>query len=157
MKRILLSAFVCLLLGNLQLFGQKTDYVAAWKKIDILLDKEGKPQSALTEVKKIYTTAKSEKNEGQYIKALVYMSRLQEGLRENNLPLSIKEIETEITQAAEPAKSILKSLLAGKYLQYFQQNRYRFYNRTQTISFSRDDINTWSIGDLHERISKQYM
>ena len=63
MKRIVLSTLLCLLAGIIQVYAQKTDYAAAWKKIENLVEKEGKPQSALTEVKKVYTAAKSEKNE----------------------------------------------------------------------------------------------
>ena len=89
MKRIVLSTLLCLVIGSFQAFAQKTDYAAAWKKIDDLVEKEGKPQSALTEVKKIYSAAKTEKNDAQYIKALVYMAMLQDATLENNLHLTI--------------------------------------------------------------------
>ena len=103
------------------------NYDAAWAKVEDLVQKKNLPQSALTEVKKIYTQAKKDKQPAQVIKSLVYMVRLQQYNRENNLLLSIKNIEKEITMQNEPAASMLNSLLAGLYWQYFQENRWKLY------------------------------
>src|SRR5262245_26235863 len=106
-------------------------YDAAWKKVEDLVKKR-LPQSALTEVKKIYTLAKKEKQDAQVIKSLVYMAGLQNENRENNEVFSIKEMEKEIAGSKEPVSSILNSLLAEMYWNYYQQNRWSMYNRTKT-------------------------
>jgi hypothetical protein len=51
----------------------------------------------------------------------------------------------------------LTSILAESYWNYFQQNRYKFYNRTNTVNFKKDDIATWSIDDFHKKISALYL
>jgi len=54
-------------------FAQQTfNYDRAWRKVDTLILIKGLTQSALTEVNKIYATAKKEKNDAQVIKSLLY-------------------------------------------------------------------------------------
>jgi uncharacterized BrkB/YihY/UPF0761 family membrane protein len=43
---------------SLNSFAQMKNYDAAWTKVEELVQKKNLPQSALTEVKKIYTQAK---------------------------------------------------------------------------------------------------
>ena len=50
-----------------------------------------------------------------------------------------------------------RSLAANLYLRYLQQNRYRFYGRTNTVDFNKNDIATWTLEDLHKKISDLYL
>lgn len=133
----------------------RRDYFAEWKKVDGFV-KQGLPQSALAEVKKIYSLAKKDKEDAQVVKALIYMAELQGETREDNPLLSIAEIEKEIPSSEEPARSLLHSLLADQYTEYFEMHRWELHNRTQTRNFKKDDIATWTIEDLHEKISHHY-
>ncbi|MFL5810565.1 MAG: alpha-2-macroglobulin family protein, partial [Flavisolibacter sp.] len=137
--------------------GQVKNYEAQWKKIDELVQKNQLPKSALAEVKKIYTQAKAEKQDAQVIKALVYMIRLQEENQEDAELLSIKQIEKEIPTSKEPAASILNNLLANLYWQYLQEHRWELYNRTNTVDFNKSDIATWTLEDLHKKISEVFL
>jgi hypothetical protein len=132
------------------------NYEKEWKKAAELI-KKGLPKSALTEAKKIYELAKKEKQDAQVIKSLVYIIGLQNENREDNEVLSIHEVEKEISLSKEPVTSILKSLLAELYLNYFQQNRWKLYNRTKTVNFDKKDITTWDIEDFHKKISGLYL
>jgi hypothetical protein len=131
-------------------------YEPQWKKIDSLAAK-GLPKSALAEVKKVYALAKMEGQEAQVVKALIYQTGLQQQTREANEVQAIKEIETELKEHKEPALSILHSYLAGLYWQYFQRNRWKFYDRTQTANFSKEDISTWTAEDFHAKITSLYL
>jgi hypothetical protein len=133
------------------------NYEQEWKKIDELITKKNLPKSALAEVKKIYALAKKEKQDAQLIKAVVYMTSLQMETREENEALSIKEVEKEIAEVKEPVTSILKSLLAEMYWNYFKQKRWQLYNRTETMQFKKEDISTWGTGDFHKKISELYL
>ncbi|MEJ7672336.1 MAG: hypothetical protein WKF59_06420 [Chitinophagaceae bacterium] len=43
-------------------------------------------------------------------------------------------------------------------MEFLQQNRYKFYNRTKTcLNFKKDDILTWGIDDFHKRIGELYL
>ncbi len=142
-------AFFCYLSAQAQ---TPVDYKSQWEKIDALIQQKNLPRSALIEVKKIYTNAKQKGAGAQVIKALVYMTRLQESIREDNVLLSIAEIEKEITVAQEPSASLLKSLLAGMYLQYFYQHRGELYNRTPVSNGAQQEIATWGLQQFHRRI-----
>ena len=84
------------------------------------------------------------------------MTGLQSENREDNEVLSIREIEKEIITSKEPAASILNSLLAEMYWNYYQQNRWDLYDRTETTDFKKDDISTWGHEDFHKRIGELY-
>ena len=132
------------------------NYEKEWKQVEALV-KKGLPKSALTEAKKIYDLAKKEKQDAQVIKSLVHIISLQNEIRENNEVLSITEVEKEIVTSKDPASSILKSLLAEMYWNYFQQNRWKLYNRTKTENFDKKDIATWDAEDLHKKIGELYL
>lgn len=131
-------------------------YDAAWKKVQALIEKQ-LPQSALTEVKKIYQLAKKEKQQAQLIKSLVYMSQLKEVTREDNNVLSIKEMEAELKNTPEPASSILNSIIAGMYYRYYENNRWELMDRTRTTGFKKTDIKTWGAEDFHQKITGLYL
>ncbi|MGH2563244.1 MAG: hypothetical protein ACRDE5_01945, partial [Ginsengibacter sp.] len=132
------------------------DYATQWKKIDSFVDK-GLTKSALTEVDKIYNSAKITTNDPQVIKALLYKITLQQNIEENASEKSIDTLEREIATSKEPAKSILESITAQMYWNYFQQNRYQLYNRTNTVNFDKKDISTWTADDLHKKIGQLYL
>ncbi len=132
------------------------DYTTQWKKVDEF-QKKGLTKSALGEVEKIYSNAKKTSNDPQIIKSLLFKINLRQNLEEDASVKSIDSLEKEIIIAKEPAKSILQSITAQMYWNYFQQNRYKFYQRTNTINFDKKDIATWTIDDLHKRIGELYL
>src|SRR5215213_6922369 len=85
--------------GNAQTYLKK--YETQWKKVEAFA-KKNLPKSAFAEVQKIYVLAKSEKQDAQVIKALIYMTGLHSENRENNEMLSIREIESEIIESKQP-------------------------------------------------------
>ncbi len=159
--KILLSIRILLLSIALFCFSalkaQNTnDYVMQWKKIEVLVNK-GLTKSALIEVDKIYSAAKKTNNDPQVIKSLLYKITLNQNIQEDASAKSIDTLEQEIAVAKEPVKSILESIAAQMYWNYFQQNRYRLYQRTNTINFDKKDIATWTADDLHKKIGGLYL
>jgi hypothetical protein len=156
-KKILV--FVCLILPGLVLIAQPghTNYDAGWKKVDSLLNKKGLTASALEQVNALYAAAKKENNGAQTIKALIYRLSLQDRLNENASSQNMKELETEIAGAKQPARSILTSLLAQEYLNYFRMHRYEVYRRTRTINFKKADVATWGTEDFQKKIGELFL
>ncbi|HWJ29131.1 MAG TPA: MG2 domain-containing protein, partial [Flavisolibacter sp.] len=154
----LLLPLLLIMFCTIKGWGQNNkSYDTAWKKIDELIQKKNLPKSALTEVKKIYSRAKKEGQDAQVIKSLVYMIGLQQETRENNLQQAIQDVDKEIAGSREPVASILKSLEANLFWQYLQQNRYQLYDRTNTVGFNKEGIATWTLEDLHKKISDLYL
>lgn len=157
MKRLLLVNLLLFSFSTMLQAQPKFNYTSAWKKVDDLVNKKGLTESALKEVKTIYEAAKKEKNNGQLIKALVFRVNLQQLKEEDADVKAIKEIEKEISISAEPVKSILSNFTAEAYWQYVQNNRWKFYDRTNTAAFVKDDLETWTIDDFHKKISTLYL
>lgn len=126
---------------------QLVSYDHQWKKVDSLSNL-GLPKSALAIVNNIYNQAKKEKNDPQYIKAVIYKLKLKSDYREESLTSSIKELKAEIKASREPVRQILNSILAEVYQSYYQGNRYRFEDRTQVLNNTSDSIQTWDLKTL---------
>ena len=152
-----LVILICILITNAYSQTPVKNYEKEWKNVDELISKKNLPKSALAEVKKIYELAKKEKQDAQVIKAVAYMIGLQRETREENQVLAIKDIEKEITANKEPVVSVLKSLEAEIYQNYFNNNRWQIYDRTETTQFKKDDLGSWSAGDFFKRISELYL
>ena len=131
------------------------DYKAAWHKVDSLVN-EGLTRSALGIVEDIYKMAKEENNQPQIIKSLYYKLRFTNYTEENSHIKIINDITEEIDSSSFPANAILKSILANTYWQYYQNNRYRFQQRTETINFDNNDFQTWDLPHLIREIVKNY-
>ncbi|HEY4290175.1 MAG TPA: alpha-2-macroglobulin family protein [Puia sp.] len=155
LKRLFVIVGFCLSASTL-FAQQKTNYDAKWKLVDSLFQKKGLTESALTEVDRIYTLAKQEHNNAQGIKALLYRFILNSD-REQMEPVTIRQLDSAIAEAREPAKSILQSLLARTYQQYFINHEWQLYNRTNTVNFVKKDIATWGTDDFNDRISSLYL
>jgi hypothetical protein len=132
-------------------------YEKSWKKIDSLIHRRGLPQSALEEVNKLYASAKKERQEGQWIKAVIYRQQLSLNA-EQDLPMAaLERIEEEIRSAPPRVAAVLKSLEAEQLYDYLKQQRYRLSARTETPQDSSADISTWSAGRLHKKIRQVYL
>ena len=153
-----IPVFLTILLASCTM-AQKptTNYVERWKKVDTLIQQKGLTQSALKEVENIYTLAKKEHKDAQVIKALLYMSDLNSGIQEDGEVQSIRKMEAELKSSKASVKNLLQSLIATSYLRYFQNNRWKFYDRTATKSFIKEDIDTWGVEDFHQVIASFYI
>src|SRR5688500_2493445 len=156
-KRILSTAFATLIIFVASAQTKPFNYEAAWKRIDSVYLDKGLTASALVEINKLYGRAKKEKNDAQMIKALVYKIQTNNQKQEEPQVKNIQILEKEIAMAAEPARSILQNIAASAYWNYFRMNRWRFYNRTETVNFKKDDIATWGAADFHTKISELFL
>lgn len=132
-----------------------SSYENEWKEVTGF-ESEGKPRSALETVEKIQTLAISENNAPQLIKVLLFKTKFVMNIGEKELPAVIKELEDETIKAKFPANAILKSMLADIYWNYFNSNRYKFYNRTETAGNETGDIATWDLKTIFKRITTLY-
>jgi hypothetical protein len=156
-KNIFIISAMCLLSFSLTAQIHTPNYEKYWKEVDSLAKGKGLTQSAITKVEQIYQSAKTEKNDAQIIKALIYKISLQSAYQENALKKNISELERELKSAEGASKSILSSILAEAYWSFFIQNFNRFYGRTQTVNFISGDIDTWTIDDFRRKTSGLYL
>lgn len=136
-------------------FQFKDDYKVAWQKVDSL-EQKGLTRSALEVVEEIYKAAKKDNNQPQFIKSIFYKLKYGNYIEEDSHVKIVNDVKAEIDDAQFPANAILKSILANIYWQYYQNNRWRFQQRTETVNFDNEDFQTWDLVRLIREIVKYY-
>ncbi|MCD6066996.1 MAG: hypothetical protein K0S33_1822 [Bacteroidetes bacterium] len=136
-------------------FEKGSDYSKLWKRVDSLTNK-GLTKSALEVVNGIYTLAKKENNAPQFVKAIMKKMKLESQMEEFSLEKSIYKLNTEIAGSKFPVKPVIQSILADAYWSYYQNNRWKFLNRSTTVNFKNDDVSTWTLNQLLSETIKNY-
>jgi uncharacterized protein YfaS (alpha-2-macroglobulin family) len=131
----------------LLIFPQGSTYDKEWTKADSLKNK-GLNRSALKIVQGIYNKAKADTNHAQLAKAIIHRIVLESQYEEEAYVKAIDSLTIEIKNSTYPLKPVLHSITANVYWNYYQQNRWKFHNRTTTQNFENNDIRTWDLKKL---------
>ncbi len=134
----------------------QSNYEKDWRKVE-QFELKGLPKSALAEVTKIYKKAKKEGNDPQLIKTLFYTSKFALTVEEDAQLNIINTLKKEAKERKFPARNMIESILADLYWQYFQQNRWKFYNRSNTAEkIDTTDFRTWDLQTIFEETHHHY-
>lgn len=137
-------------------FSQNNNYSKLWNDVENF-EVEGLPKSALKALEKIEVKAKAENNSPQLIKIMLFKSKFMLTLEEDAQLNIIDAFKAEIKISKAPTKNVLENVLATLYWQYFQQNRWKFYNRTKTNDkVDTIDFRTWDLETLFEEVHLHY-
>ena len=154
MKKIT-TTLLMILLFSLTTNAQN-NFDKLWTEVE-KFEVDGLPKSALKIVDKIYTKADETNNAPQIIKSLFYQSKFTLVLEENAQLKVIDNFKKHIDKNTYPTKNVLQNVLANLYWQYFNQNRYKFYNRTKTNNkVDTNDFRTWDLDTLFEEIHNYF-
>lgn len=132
------------------------DYEDLWAKVDSL-QKKGLYQSALDVVEVIYTAAQEDKNSPQIVKAMIHKMKYNSFIKEDDYIIAIHELSELAEKETFPLKQLIHSVTAEVYWNYYDDNRWKFINRTTTINFENTDIRTWYLTHLLDQVNKHYM
>ena len=137
-------------------FGQEVQtYAEMWKNVE-KNQQQGLPKSSLEIVNKIYDKAKRENNTGQLTKALIHQMSIVTEYEEDFIVKAIERLDKEIAESKAPQTQLLHSMKAQVLWSYYQNNRYRFMNRTETVDFVNKDIRTWDLKKIVEAVFYHY-
>jgi hypothetical protein len=131
------------------------DYKAAWHKVDSL-EQKGLTRSALEVVEEIYRASQKDGNQPQFIKSIFYKLKYGNYIEEDSHVKIVNDVKAEIDTSSFPANAILESILANIYWQYYQNNRWRFQQRTETVNFDNEDFQTWDLSRLIREIVNHF-
>lgn len=139
-------------------FAQKTkmnqSYKKEWAKADSLMNK-GLPQSAAVVARKILSDAQAKKDSPNIIKAELFLMNT-EAHEENAGTGNIKKAESQIASSTGAEKALWQSITAQMYWNYFQQNRWKMYQRTAVANNASNDIDTWDAPTFFRKITSLY-
>jgi uncharacterized protein YfaS (alpha-2-macroglobulin family) len=130
-------------------------YQKEWAKADSLAGR-GLPQSAAEVVRKILKDAEAQKDNPNVIKARLFLLDTDNSRDENAGPRQIKEATSYIASSSGVEKAIWQSITAEMYWNYFQQNRWKMYNRTAMAETKSDDIDTWDAPAFVSKVADLY-
>ncbi|MDQ3111322.1 MAG: MG2 domain-containing protein [Bacteroidota bacterium] len=137
------------------IIGKGSSYETEWQRVDSLSSK-GLYKSALDLSNQIVDRAKKENNNAQIVKGLIHRFKFSQMFQENSADFAIYNLQDELKTAKFPLAPVLHSMLADLYWSYYQTNRYQFYNRSQTVGFKNDSINSWDVNHLIDQTIKHY-
>ena len=129
--RLLFSLII--LFVSFQINAQTTDayYNEQYKIIDSLLLKDRLPKTALEKVKALYKKAATEKKEVEQIRAMIYETEIEQEYTEEGYTQTLQTLKKASQQAKENSllKSLLHVLIAKKYNEYYENQKWNLYNR----------------------------
>lgn len=132
------------------------NYDSSWKKVDSL-DQKGLYRSALDLVNEIYAKAEKENQTPDFIKALIYRLKYASQLEEDDFKNSIAALSNLAETQKYPVKQLVHSITAEFYWKYYENNRYNILQRSTTIEYKNDDVETWNFDQITKQIQKHYL
>ncbi len=153
MKTRFLAAALALLtaMSNL-LAGPRDDQ---WKSVNEAAD-EGLPKTAIERLEPIIKGALADKAYAEAVRAIGREIALEGTIEGNKPEEKITRLEAELAKAPAAMKPVMEALLGHWYWQYFQHNRWRFHQRTQTAAAPGADIQTWDLARILAEIGKHF-
>lgn len=131
-------------------------YTNMWEKVDSL-SRKGLTRSVLKVVETIYEKAKKEENAPQFVKAIIHKLKFESYIEDESFVKAIKKLSDEIEKTKYPIKPIMHSYIASIYWNYYQNNQWKFNDRSTTINYKESDIRTWSLKHIAEKTISHYL
>lgn len=116
-----------------------------WKTVNELID-QGLPESAIKELNTMKTFADNARLIHERIKIQLHEYRLMLEINRDDWQTVLRDSEAWVNSLREsPEKSIALFVIADFYSNYYQSNRYRIEDRTETnITVLPEDISIWT-------------
>jgi uncharacterized protein YfaS (alpha-2-macroglobulin family) len=133
----------------------ETRILELWKKVDEA-QKNGLPQTAIGHLKDIQSLALQIKDNVQALKAIVEQTVMEASIEGNTPAQRILHFQEEIGKLPSSLKPMLKLILARWYWQYFERNRWRFMDRSETAALDEKDFTTWDLPRLYREVDLLY-
>jgi len=128
---------------------------AQWKKVEEAGAK-GLPKTAIEALEPIIRDAIADKAYAEAIKAIGRKITFQGKIEGNKAEEQVVRMQAELEKAPAEMKPAMEAILAHWYWQYFQQNRWRFMQRTQMGSASGPDLQTWDLARILTEIDRHF-
>ena len=139
-------------LSSLRLPTQKT---AGWQDVRKAIN-EGLPKTAIERLDPIIVAAQEAGRYDEAVRAISMKIALEGNIQGNKPEEKIVRMREEIAKAPREMKPALNAVLANWFWHYFQQNRRRFMQRTQTAATPGDDFTTWDLPRILSEIDQQF-
>lgn len=152
--RLLKGVFVFTVLA-LNVFAGQTDRSEQWAEVE-KAQASGQPQTALDKLEPIISGAYADMLYAEAIRAIALKMAIEDRINGNRAEKKIFRFQAEVEKAPAAMKPAMEAVLAHWYWQYYEQNRWRFMERTQTAESPGADIQTWDLARILAEIDKHF-
>ncbi|MFT3783520.1 MAG: alpha-2-macroglobulin family protein [Nibricoccus sp.] len=128
---------------------------AQWKEVDQAIH-GSLPKTAIEKLEPIIAAALADKSYAEAIKAIGQKIAQEGVIQGNKAEERIVRFEAEMAKAPPAMKPVMEAVLAHWYWSYFQQNRWRFMQRTRTAEAPGADIQTWDLARILSEVDKHF-
>lgn len=146
--------FLIVLIGVRDAMPQD-DRDALWTKVRTATE-QGLPQTAIEHLRSIQQGAFEGGAHAEGIRALCQRLVLQTGVEGGDSAYALRQLTEELPGTPEAARPMLKAILANWYWGYYNQNRWRFMERTRTSAPTGDDFTTWDLPRLLAEVERHF-
>ena len=153
MKTFAPTFFLVTLLVTMSLGGPRDE---EWQKVEEAIS-QGKPKTAISLLEPIMEAALEEKAYPEAIRALARSINYERQIQGNRVEEHILRLEAAMPDWPEEVQPVLETILASWYWAFFQQNQWRFLQRTQTAEPPGEDILTWDLARILEEIDSHFV
>ncbi len=135
--------------------GALTPRAQRWAKVREAVTK-GLPKTALAELPAVQASAERDRAWAEATRAAVLRIALEARIQGNKPEEKITRLQAELGRAPARMRPMLEAVLAEWMWQYFQQNRWRFMQRSATTTAPSDDFTTWDLTRIYSEIDRHF-
>ncbi len=126
-----------------------------WQKVEAA-KQQGLPRTALETLEPILRGALADQAWAEAARALCQKITLEADLEGGRPEEKITRLQAALPTLPEELRPLLETVLAHWYWAYFQQNRWRFLQRTATAQPPGPDFRTWDLPRLFAAIDRHF-
>jgi len=153
MRRTLILTTVLIgIIASVSVAGPRDDL---WTQVDDAI-KRGLPQTAISILDQIIPGALEDQAHAEATRAICLRIRLEGQIQGGKVEEMIVRLEAEMLEAPEAMKPVMETILAYWYWRYFEQNRWRFIDRSATAEPPGEDITTWDLPRILAEIDEHF-
>ena len=135
------------------MYQDPTERQKLWQQVEEAQN-SGLPQTAIEHLGVIQASAQQDGAQAEALKALGMKLAIQSSLDQPAAPKMIRGLEAALPELPPRMQPLAQGLLASWYFSYFQQNRWRFSQRSQTEAPPSDDFETWDLPQFLRHVDK---
>lgn len=149
----------CLCLFALSIFACASDArEALWEAVDKAIDNQ-LPKTALEHLDKILPEALADKAYAEATMAMMMKIRMEASIDASQMGVTesaIKRLNAEIQKAHAEMLPVLHTIHALWLWEYYEENEWKFVNRTHTDAPPGDDFATWDLATILSEIDSSF-
>jgi hypothetical protein len=126
-----------------------------WRQVEEAQN-SGLPQTAMEHLETIRQSAAQDAAHAEALKALGLKLAIESSLDQPAAPKMIRGLEASLPDLPPAMQPLAQGLLASWYFSYFQQNRWRFSERSQTETPPGTDFETWDLKQFLQHVDHLY-